>query len=59
MAEEAIRVKQFKDGSNNYWCEFRHYWLTPEKELILCAGADESEIHRQKMIKYLKTKKLL
>lgn len=57
--KESYRIKQFKDGSKNWWCEYRHFHLTEAGELILCAGGEESKEHRDKMIKYLKSKKLL
>lgn len=57
--EEKITIRRFKDGSMNFWAQYRHYYLTEDKQLILCAGGDESEEHRQKLIQYLKRNKLI
>jgi len=57
--QDKIQVRQFKDGSLNFWSEFRHYHLTEDKEIILCAGGGESEEHLEKLKAYLKRKKLI
>ncbi len=56
--ENKLLVKQFKDGSHNWWCGYFHYTLT-NKELIFVCGGVETEELRNHMTKYLKTKKLL
>jgi len=56
--EDKLIVKQFKDGSKNWWCDNKHYSLI-DGELILAAGGMESETVRLHMLKYLRTKKLL
>ena len=56
--EETYRIKQFKDGSNNFWCGNYHFTIL-NGELIMAAGGIETEEARNKMITYLKKKKLL
>jgi len=53
-----IRVKQFKDGSNNWWCGFLHMGIENGK-IKTYAGGIQTDEHTDIMTKYLKRKKLL
>lgn len=57
--QDKIQVRQFKLSDRDFWCEYRHYHLTEDKEIILCAGGGESEEHLEKLKAYLKRKKLI
>gem|GEM_PF-4561938 len=57
-AEEVVRILQFKDGSKNWWLGYLHYTILDGK-LFFAAGGIDTEESREKMTKYLKTKKLL
>lgn len=61
MPKQEITVRRFKspDMQSHFWVEYRHYFLTAEKEIRLIAGGTESEEHKEVLIKYLKRNKLL
>lgn len=49
-------IKRFKDGSNNWWVNGKHYAITNGKPILVSGGVylqeDENEL-----IEYLKNKK--
>lgn len=56
--ENKITVKQFRDGSQNWFVNFKHYKLI-EGVPTLCAGGLEDKEETEHFIKYLKRKKLI
>jgi hypothetical protein len=52
------KVKRFKLSDTDFWVGNLHYTLH-EGEVILCAGGIETEDSRAKIMKYLKSKKLI
>jgi hypothetical protein len=56
--KDKLQVKQFKDGSLNYWVNNKHYYLE-NKEIKLAAGGLICELEVEHLRKYLKTKKLV
>lgn len=57
--KKEIVVRQFRDGTNNFWCALKHFRLTEDKEIILCGGGLWIEEEVEHLRKYLKRKKLL
>lgn len=55
--KEVIRVKRFKDGSNNFWISTFHYSIINNK-LVCCAGGIPDEDIEKKMQSYLKRNKI-
>lgn len=58
MKKDEYRIKQFKDGSNNWWVGWLHYTVL-NGEVKLCAGGKETEESLDKITKYLKRKKMI
>jgi hypothetical protein len=56
--KEKITVRQFKDGSNNWWVSGKHYNIQ-ENTPTLVAGGIEVEEETEHFRKYLKRKKLI
>jgi len=56
--KDKLTVKQFKDGTQNYWLNMKHYALI-NGEITLCAGGMLVEEEVEHLRKYLKTKKLI
>lgn len=52
-------IRQFKDGSNNYWCCLKHMRLNENKEIEVIAGGVYIEEEVEMLRTYLKRKKLL
>lgn len=58
-SEDKLTVRQFRDGSQNWWCAMKHFTLDENKNIVLCAGGLWVEEEVEHLRRYLKTKKLL
>lgn len=54
---EKIQIKNFKDGSSNYWVNNHHYNLNENGEIIYCAGGIDTEELREALKAYIKRNK--
>jgi hypothetical protein len=53
--QDKLLVRTFKDGSQNWWLNLKHFTIIDSK-LICAAGGVPTEEERVHMEKYLKTK---
>lgn len=56
--EDKVTVKQFRNGSQNWWVGYKHYRLI-EGVPTLCGGGVENKEETEHFSKYLKRKKLI
>jgi len=56
--EDTERIKQFRDGSNSWWVGYHHYTLLNGTPTFVCGGIEQPHL-TEKLIKYLKQKKLI
>lgn len=56
-SEDKIQVRNFKDGSSNYWCNFAHYYLNESNELIWCSGETDKPELRESVLSFIKRNK--
>ena len=56
-SEDKIQVRNFKDGSSNYWCNFAHYYLNESNELIWCSGETDKPELREAVLSFIKRNK--
>ena len=56
-SEDKIQVRNFKDGSSNYWCNFAHYFMNESNELIWCSGETDKPELREAVLSFIKKKK--
>ena len=57
ISEDKIQVRNFKDGSSNYWCNFAHYYLNESNELIWCSGETDKPESREAVLSFIKRNK--
>ena len=57
LEKDKIVVRQFKDGSSNFWCDGVHYNLNENGDLVFCSGGIDTEERREYMISYIKRNK--
>ena len=55
--EDKTIIKQFKEGSSDFWCGMAHYNLNEAGELILCAGGLEKTELREAVLSFIKRNK--
>lgn len=56
-SEDKIQVRNFKDGSSNYWCDFAHYYLNENNELLWGAGETDKPELREAVLFFIKRNK--
>ena len=56
-SEDKIQVRNFKDGSSNYWCNFAHYYMNEINELIWCSGETDKTELREAVLSFIKRNK--
>lgn len=56
-SEDKIQVRNFKDGSSNYWCNFAHYFMNESNELIWCSGETDKPELREAVLSFIKRNK--
>ena len=54
LEKDKIVVRQFKDGSSNFWCDGVHYNLNENGDLVFCSGGIDTEERREHMLSYIK-----
>lgn len=54
---EKPQVKQFKDGSSNFWYDSVHYRLNQNNELIWCAGGIDTKERKEAVQAFIKRNK--
>lgn len=55
--EDKINIKQFKEGSSDYWVDSCHYNLNKDGDIVFCAGGIDSQDLRNALIAYIKRNK--
>ena len=55
--EDKIVIKQFKDGSSNFWSNYAHYFLNENNELIWCSGETDKEELRSAVLSFIRRNK--
>lgn len=55
--EKKLQVKAFKDGSNSWWYNFKHYTII-DGQIRCVAGGIEEEEGIEKVTAYCKRKKI-
>lgn len=55
--KDKLKIKQFKDGSSNFWIDNHHYCLDENNEIqYVCGGIDKQE-YRNLLLQYIKRNK--
>ena len=57
ISEDKIQVRNFKDGSSHWWCNFAHYYLNESNELIWCSGETDKPELREAVLSFIKRNK--
>ena len=57
ISEDKIKVRNFKDGSSHWWCNFAHYYLNESNELIWCSGETDKPELREAVLSFIKRNK--
>ena len=55
--EDKISVKQFRDGSSNFWCDTLHYSLNKDGSVTFCAGGIDTEERREAVLSFIQRNK--
>jgi len=55
--KKEIIVKQFKDGSSNFWVDGSHYSLNEDNSISFCAGGIDTEEKRIELESFIKRNK--
>lgn len=55
--EDKISVKQFREGSSDFWVGNCHYNLNKDNEIILCSGGIDSEELRAVLLSFIRRNK--
>ena len=54
LKEDRVQIKQFKEGSSDFWCGMAHYHLNEVGELIWCSGEVDKEELRTSLLSFLR-----
>ena len=57
LEKDKIVVRQFKDGSSNFWSNYAHYFLNENNELIWCSGETGKEELRNAVLSFISRNK--
>ena len=57
LEKDKIVVRQFKDGSSNFWSNYTHYFLNENNELIWCSGETDKEELRNAVFSFIRRNK--
>lgn len=52
--EDKINVKQFREGSSDFWVGNCHYNLNKDNEIIFCSGGIDSEELRNVLLSFIR-----
>jgi hypothetical protein len=55
--EEKTTIRQFRDGSSNFWVDNIHYHLDTMGEIHFCAGGNDKEELREYLKAFIKRNK--
>ena len=55
--KDKIVIKQFRDGSSNFWVNNHHYHLNEKGEIVHCAGGIDNEELRDYLIAFIRRDK--
>lgn len=55
--KDKITIKQFRDGSSNFWVDHIHYHLNEEGEIIFCAGGIDKQELRDYLLAFIRRNK--
>lgn len=55
--EDKLIVKQFKDGSSNFWCDGLHYSLNEDGSVSFCAGGIDTEERKETVLSFIRRNK--
>lgn|GEM_PF-3541445 len=57
IKEDKIIIKQFRDGSSDFWVNYAHYHLNKNNELIWCSGETDKEDLRNALLTFIRRNK--
>jgi hypothetical protein len=57
VEKEKIVIRNFKDGSSNFWVDHVHYQLNEQGEIIFCAGGTDKTELRDYLQAFIKRNK--
>ena len=57
LEKDKIVVRQFKDGSSNFWCDGVHYSLNENGDLVFCSGGIDTEELRNAVLSFIRRNK--
>ena len=57
LEKDKIVVRQFKDGSSNFWCDGAHYNLNKNGDLVFCSGGIDTEELRNAVFSFIRRNK--
>lgn len=52
--EDKIVVKQFRDGSSNFWCDTIHYSLNKDGSVTFCSGGIDTEERKEAVLSFIR-----
>ena len=55
--EDKISIKQFKEGSSDFWVGNCHYNLNKDNEIVWCSGGIDSEELRTVLLSFIRRNK--
>lgn len=55
--EDNLTIKQFKDSSSHFWCNFAHYYINENNELLWASGESDNNEYRSSLEAYIKRNK--
>lgn len=55
--KEKVLIKQFKDSSSHFWCNFAHYYLDKDNNLLWASGESDNTEYRTALEAYIKRNK--
>lgn len=55
--EDKIIIRQFRDGSSNFWCDNVHYSLNKDGSVTFCAGGIDTEERKEAVLSFIRRNK--
>ena len=55
--EDKLSIKQFRDGSSNFWCDTVHYSLNEDGSVTFCSGGINTEEKRDAVLSFIRRNK--
>lgn len=55
--EDKIIIKQFRDSSSHFWCNFSHYYLDKDNNILWASGESDNTEYRTALEAYIRRNK--